>query len=330
MKSRPKRHHYVPRAYLERFVRGDTVLVRRRDSKTFEASSVNVAVECGLYDVPDTSGGKSAWVEELLAEIDDAAIAAMRSIDSSGQPPDAGSEEGRTLAVFMALQITRTPEQRERVMFPRRVADYADEREITRELVAEFLENVHLGFRPSDNESRTAFDYVYVALREPNVLTPEFAIHMMLQSVEHLMPLLAAMNWTLEIDRKGQLITSDLPTVIWREPSPRDQYEGFGVADAEEIRFPLDPGKQLVLSKRKRTPTARINSQRARSCNADTAAGCYRFIVGPPDRRSLLEAVPLAERRPVLRFNTGPLYQERPDGAKEYKGEVLHMWVPRR
>lgn len=328
--SRPKRHHFVPRAYLRRFAQGDTVLVRRRDSKIFPASSVNVAVECGFYEVPGPEDRKSSRIEQLLAQVDGLAARVMRSIDQTGQPPDEDTEDRLALAVFLALQITRTPEQRERVLLPRRVGDYAGDREITKELVAEFLEHEQLGFRPSDNEASAAFDYISVALQEPDALTPEFAIDMMVRSVEQLVPRLAAMNWTLEVDRKGHLITSDLPIVIWRSPTARDQYEGVGVENAEELRFPLDPGKQLVLSKRGRAPTARINSQRALSCNADTAAACHRFIVGHPDRRSLLQAAPLAERRPILRFNTGPLYERRPDGTTEYRGEVLHVWVPRR
>jgi len=113
-------------------------------------------------------------------------------------------------------------------------------------------------------------------------------------------------------------------------PSSRDKFEGFGVANADELRFPLDPGKQLVLSKRERTPTARITTRRVRACNADRASACYRFIVGRPDRPSLIEAPRMAERRPVLRFNTGPLYVSQLDGPSEYGGEVLHLWVQRR
>jgi hypothetical protein len=62
----------------------------------------------------------------------------------------------------------------------------------------------------------------------------------------------------------------------------------------------------------------------------DIASGCHRFIVGHPNRPRPVQAVPLAPKRPVLRFNTGPLYEKRPDGTVVYRGEVLHAWVPRR
>jgi len=49
--SRPKRHHYVPRNYLERFADGSRILVRRRDGASFPTNCINVAVESGFYDV---------------------------------------------------------------------------------------------------------------------------------------------------------------------------------------------------------------------------------------------------------------------------------------
>jgi hypothetical protein len=43
-----------------------------------------------------------------------------------------------------------------------------------------------------------------------------------------------------------------------------------------------------------------------------------------------MSVLPLAPHRPVLRFNSGPLYERGPDGKDVYKGEVKHSWVPRR
>ncbi|HCG00402.1 MAG TPA: hypothetical protein DEV93_07630 [Chloroflexi bacterium] len=328
---RPKRQHFVPRSYLARFADDDVVLVRRRDSKIFTANPSKVAVECGFYDVADfTGGGKSSRVEEMLASIDDAAINALRTIDETDLPPPEGTDDRQVLSIFLALQNTRTPEQRARIMFPAKVAEYAGSRKLTKEVVYEFLERIHLGFPPSDNEAQAAFDFVSIALSDPRVLTAEFAIQAMFGSVKYVAPVIAAMNWTLEIDRKQQFVTSDLPFIFWRAPTIRDQFEGVGVNNAEELRFPLDPGKQLVITKRKRTATARISPERARACNADTASACYRFIVGRPSQQTLVKRPHMDQGRPVVRFNTGPLYAVHSDGTKKYDGDVLHMWVPRR
>ena len=153
---------------------------------------------------------------------------------------------------------------------------------------------------------------------------------MMLDLTEALVPRINAFNWTIEVDRKEQLITSDSPVVVWRTPSKRDDYEGIGIDSAEELRFPIAPDRQLVLSRRQRTPSARISSDRVRGCNADMAAACHRFIIGRPDRTTVLDAPRLDTWRPVVRFNTGPLFVYGEGGKKVREGEVLQMWVPRR
>jgi hypothetical protein len=83
-------------------------------------------------------------VEAELAVVDGAAAEAMAAIDRSGALPTEGSAARFTLAVFLGLQMARTTQHREQVMFPERVAEWAGGREITEDLVAEYLERVHL------------------------------------------------------------------------------------------------------------------------------------------------------------------------------------------
>lgn len=321
----------MPRAYLARFGHNGRVLVRWRDKTgTIPMGVQNVAVECGFYEIEGPTGARSVAVEEALAGLEGDAAAAIQLIDRTKAPPDVGTPERTTLAAFMALQLNRTPEQRGRVLFAKDLAAYAGARKLDKMVVAEYLERVHLGFRPRDPEVSAALDLAQVVLRDPAVLTNEFAIRLMLESVDQLVPILLDRHWTLEIARKPRLLTSDHPLVIWRTPSPRDRYEGVGIANAEQVRFPLDPGKQLVLTVTQGPPVRPIEPDHVRTCNADIAGACHRFIVGHPNRPRPIQDVPLGPKRPVLRFNTGPLYEKQPDGSVVYRGEVLHTWVPRR
>ena len=328
--SGPKRQHYVPRNYLERFADGDQVFVRRRDGGTFTTNCINVAVESGFYDIELAGGGKSKHVEEILADVEGATAEVFRTIDEAMAAPPPDAEAREILSIYLALQMTRTPEQRERTLFPERLATYLDGRELTRELVGEYLENHHLGFTPSDNEVAAAFDFASVALRDPSVLTPEFSMQLMLRSVSELAPRLAAMEWCVEHDRKERFITSDTPLVLWRTPSYRDDFEGFGINNAEEIRFPLDLAKQLVITRKPRTPSARVKASRSAATNQDTAFACQNFVVAHPSQRTRVEHLELPTRRPTMRFNTGPLLRQLSEGTTIEHGEVLHMWVPRR
>jgi hypothetical protein len=326
----PKRHHYVPRNYLERFADSSQLFVRRRDGTNFTTSCVNVAVESGFYDIELPGGGKSKEVEEVLADIEGSTAQVLRSIDDTERAPSLGSHDREVLSVYLALQMTRTPEQRERILFPERLAVFLDGRELTRDLVASYLAEHHLGFTPTDSEVEGAWTFASVALQERSKLTPELSMRIMLDMVGTLAPRLAALHWCVEHDRKQRFVTSDSPLVLWRPPTHRDGFEGFGIDTSNEIRLPLDPGKQLVLSKTPRTPAARVNPSRSRACNQDVAFACHHVIAAHPRERERLAELELPAKRPTLRFNTGPLLRRLPDGETVEDGEVLHMWVPRR
>jgi Protein of unknown function (DUF4238) len=326
-----KRNHQVPQFYLQRFASDGKVAVRWRDGKTYETSPLNVAVESGFYDIPDDMGGVSKEVETGLADIEGMADKVLRRMDRSGRLPGPRDEDSATLALFIGLQVARTTSHRERVMFPRRVVDWADGREVTRELVAEFLEMHYLGFAPGPPEVDGAYTMVSVALRdEPRTLTDEFGVEMMLSAGIEISTRVLALNWSIERDRREEFITSDAPVVLWRKPTPRDDYEGLGIDNSEQVRFPLDPGKQLVLSRRERPPVVDVAVHRVRRSNEDMADACHRFIVGSPTNRVQTDAQRLLRWRPLLRFNVAPLLKTGPRGQSvPAGGDVVHTWAPR-
>ena len=328
--TRKKRHHQVPRAYLERFASDGNVQVVRRDGRSFPSDPINVAVESGFYDLPDGEGGKTQIVEDFFEGIEGRAQAVFAEIDRTGRPPDGVTSEDKAwLSLFLALQMSRTTQQREQILFPRRVTEWAAGREVTKDLLAEYLETQHLGFKPDEREVEGAWIYVYQHLQEEDIITPQFAMQMMFEVAQIKTPIIAAMNWTVEIDPRRRFITSDAPVIPWRKPVKEDHFSGLGFDNAEELRFPLDPGKQLVLSKRNRPPVVEVAVHRVKRANAEIASTCHRFIVGEPGNTELT-AYRLEPWRPVTRFWTGPLFMKGPDGELvQQPGEVMQMWMPR-
>lgn len=331
MPDGPKLHHHVPQFYLERFTSGGEVSVRRRDGGVFTTGPRVVAAETGFYDIPDGLGGVSKEVENGLADIEGMTASVLRGIDATGQPPGEPDPDSATLALFIGLQVARTTQHRERVLFPQRVLEWAAGRKVTPELVAEYLETLYLGFKPSAGEVDGAYTLVRVAEREePETLTREFAVQMMLTSALDISKRLLGLHWSIETDKRGELITSDTPVVLWRKPSREDEYMGFGIENATEARFPLDPGKQLVMSRRPRLPSLDVAVHRVRHCNADMTGACHRFIVGSPANARQIDAQRLDRRRPVLRFNVAPGMVKDADGeVRPMRGDVMHMWTPR-
>jgi hypothetical protein len=89
------------------------VLVRwRANARTIPMDVQNVAVKCRFYEIEDAGGARFVAAEEALAGLEGAVVQAIRRIDRTEAPPDVGTRERTTLAAFMALQLTRTPEQR--------------------------------------------------------------------------------------------------------------------------------------------------------------------------------------------------------------------------
>lgn len=332
MASANKRHHQVPRFYLERFSDSGKVTVRWRDGRTYATSPVNVAVESGYYDIPDGVGGVSKEIENGLADIETMADQVFKAIDRSGQLPSPSDPDTATLALFVGLQMARTTSHRERVLFPRRVVDWAAGREVTREAVDEYLSTQYLGFPPEPGEVDGAYTVVRVAMdQEPRTLTDEFAVEMMLTSAIEISRRLLPFNWSIEFDVNRAFMTSDSPVVLWRKPTPRDEYEGLGIENAAEIRFPLDPGKQLVFSRRLRRSRVDVGGHRVRRSNSDMAGAAHRFILGSPQNARQIAAARLDRWRPLIRFNVGPMLQAGTGGQVSMaSGDVVHMWTPRR
>lgn len=161
--------------------------------------------------------------------------------------------------------------------------------------------------------------------------THDEAVAVTLSSVQVCIPQYRARHWRLETCRKPNFLTSDAPLVLWRPETPSDAYQGFGLMDAHEIRFPVSPTAQLVLVPgRPRASAGEVKLSRVINCNQDLADNCEQVVVGHPDRHAALDRVQMSERGPTLRFNTAPGIRKNPDGTEEPMGDVLHMYTTRR
>jgi len=328
--DRPKQHHYVPQGYLKRFGRDSRVAVRWRDRlETMVTHVKNIAGQTGFYD---TYKGdvRSVEVEQKLAEIDARAHAAIEAILEAEQIPGAASKHRNALARFLAVQMTRTPEARQRWTFTADVVRYAGGRTIDEALVSDYLEIVHLGFRPGDGEIQGALTLVQYMASGP-LMTQTELMKMFMTQARRYAPVVFRKHWSLEITGPLTFVTSDAPLVLWRTPNDRDDFSGVGLANADEIRFPIDPHHQLVLTDTERCQVTKVDTARVATCNQDLASACHRFIIGHPDEQNALLQLTLADRRPTVRFNLAPLYEPGSDGiARPVAGkDVLHQWVQR-
>lgn len=65
----------------------------------FVAGTHNVAVESGFYDLVEPSGDVSSAVEEWLGSVEHAAADVLATIDTTGEPPQTGTQARRVRRV---------------------------------------------------------------------------------------------------------------------------------------------------------------------------------------------------------------------------------------
>jgi hypothetical protein len=81
----PKRHHYIPKFFLERFCRDGMLWVYDRESNEFRHQSpVNSAVIGDYYAAVGEEGGKNLDAEKLLSRIETAARPVLEKVDAIG------------------------------------------------------------------------------------------------------------------------------------------------------------------------------------------------------------------------------------------------------
>ena len=242
--STPRRHHYVPRFYLDRFAdqKGRLRAFDRRRGTIITTSSEAVAVERDFYRLPDATGLPATLLEETLSALESEAAAAIRAVVTEGKVSDSHRE---ALVPHIALQLLRTRYHRNstravtewmatveaQVNLNRRMLDGDFESECDRALAERVLRQLAKG-------------ELVVGLQEEELLGWSF------RSLEMFVAALrSAWNWVVVVLTSPRLITSDNPICFLGEPELGSPASNVGVMNALEIWFPLDPRHALVLTR---------------------------------------------------------------------------------
>lgn len=320
-----KRPHFIPRVYLRAWAdeRGQ-VSIRRRERPAAHTVSIDkVAVDRGIYGRGEVGQRR----EDLFGKVEESWADLRDELITTGI---AASADRRSIALFIALQLARTREHVARQEFVLSLAESTTERPLSKEAVRQYLTHEHLGFAPDDREVEGAWTVASYMLAQGDLPTREALLGISLDiAVSQLAPAIEAMWWSVVTCRKPILLTSDRPVMYWRTPSDRDDIEGVGLLGAVEVRFPLTPRSLLVLRPVRVTPSVqRVDAERFDAVNRTTGAQCFEFILGTATQQQRLAGLTLDRRRPSLRFDLGPLYQQGTDGRDEPFGDVVHTWIP--
>jgi hypothetical protein len=296
----------VPHFYLARFANDDQriAMIDRRTGARRVAAVKDTAAEKDFYTAINTDGEKDGKTEQLLSHIEGNTASAIRNILNpvfNLFPPSL--DDRANLCLFLALQKVRGKLMRKRVemlgdlwahiQIPANMTAkqatallQTNEQPVTPEAVSQMVDlSAHMDeseFIPDPNEHLRMMGSVAMRISEELLPRPW---------------------WIAEYDSPA-LLTSDEPVGLHFSDGNRPPGYGYGLAYAEQIWFPLDPRRLLILGR----PGSSLPEQRlaaptesAKTVNTTIAAGAYEYIYLHPDQHHL-NGIRLPAPGPVMQI----------------------------
>lgn len=222
--NRPRRHHFVPRFYLDGFCADDarTLAVYDRVRNAYrEQRPAEVAHRRDFYAYEDDQGNLVFDIETALGEVETAANGAIQRIENH---EELRADDRLALATYVAFQFTRTPA-------------YAAWLGAVRERWPQHLRREHVEALPE---------------LPPPAAGREEAIGAMLRHAPRFADVFLRLNWTIwqgESERVS-FVTTDSPVcVVWANQPEPNAYAGAGILSPDVVTvLPLSHSLGLAMS----------------------------------------------------------------------------------
>jgi hypothetical protein len=291
-----RRHHTVPRFYLERFAdeRGRLGRVELPGERRQTVMVGDATVEKDFYLIEFKSGAKSDALEDALGQIEGDAAEALRVVVDERIWPIPDSHRW-AVAAWVASQALRTPAQRQALD---EIADTLLKLQVGaggKPQIRKLLRD-RLGHEPAEEDLENRWH----ALSDFDSYRVRPHQNSYLQNVLRMLPGTTAMfhdrAWTLVRSQRKALITCDNPVHLERARGSLTG-SGVGLATAEAVTIPLDRRVALVMGTiggpdRQFPGTAYVTN----GINLNTVWNSHRAIFHHPCDGPLV-AMPLPEPR---------------------------------
>jgi hypothetical protein len=281
------RHHTVPRFYLEYWADADGHIdvVEKPGGRRYRTVPKTASAETDFYTHIDLDGNPASHMEQVLGVIEADASAAIGRIThpTFGQfppPPD----DRYAIATLIAFQKVRGKRRRREIETQ---ADFYMKLQYSRldsDAIKRMLEE---RFGQASPDQVAEMEDLVANLDEYEfVPDPNEHVRMMGKLAQAIFPRLMRRHWYLAVFDGPVLITCDEPVMVYKEnPNP---LRGYGLLDADEVWFPLNPSMLLILALEPQPVSARFPApiSTAETVNAYAAHNAYQNIFlgpGQPD-----------------------------------------------
>ncbi|HEY7289542.1 MAG TPA: DUF4238 domain-containing protein [Vicinamibacterales bacterium] len=309
----PKRHHTVPRFYIEGFATNGVVWIYDRKKREFRPQTpINTAVQTGFYTLVDAEGNKHTDVEELLGRMEGIC---KPILDRLVRREELSAADRGNLGTFIATQYLRTPGFRKLHdgMFEHLLKHMVRFAFATPERAASEMQRMKDAgrdiFRDMTPEQAQA-------IMNPDQYTLRFGNSSALGSMVHLAPrfgsLFAQMDWTvLHAPEKRAFVTVDEPFILLPPADYKENLYGYGFTTPGAHKLvPLTQKACLLMTDLSKDPTIIHGIAPVtliRSVNMNLTANAERFVIGPSEAlvKSLVKATGVDKTEPRPRFRVG-------------------------
>lgn len=282
-----RRHHYVPRFHLNRFVEeGGLVVHDLQKGKSWKSRPEAAAFERDFYriDVPDLAPDA---LEVALSDIESAASRVLRDVEENQQMP-ASEEDLRTLLYFVALQAVRIPQQRDNVD--------ATLQEIFRMMTLQVASHRYDAIREQIAQTdpctaELSKDELIRLIADPDAVgikvEPELELLLMKDMADGIYKILLHRRWNVAVvtpNKANRFVTSDSPVLLYfsRKPPP-GWSPGFGLSHTV-VFFAVSPTVAIWSDTDSRIDgTIYMKNHMIRHMNWLTAMQCDRFVFSGRD-----------------------------------------------
>ncbi len=305
----PKRHHYLPRFYLNRFTRSGKLWVYDRHEDTYRPQTPqNTAVIGHYYSITTPTGEKDTELEGVLAQMEGVAEKVIAKADARA---DITPQEKADLAYFVAWLYARVPEFQ---------ATFEQASEYFWKLVArqtfatvEDTERILREHPAGKDYPDLTADKLHEFIHGDDYTVQTHRHLSLLQTIEFAQDLwqyFVQMNWIFcHAETGSAFITSDTPFCLLpplKQTGPA--WAGTGLLTPGATKFiPLTASTALVMGDRGDHVVHRDSEAwRVRDGNLALTVRCLRYLLGPDEAtlRDLVTTTKIAgtKLKPRIKF----------------------------
>jgi hypothetical protein len=292
---------------------GHIDVVEKPGGRRYRTVPKTASTETDFYTYIDLSGNPAGHMEQILGVIEAGASAAIGRITHPifGKFPPSPDDK-YDIATFIAFQKVRGKRRRREIETQADLYMKLQYSGLGSDAIKSLLEE---RFGHASPEQLAEMEELVANLDDYEfVPDPNEHVRMMGKLAQDIFPRLMRRHWYLGVFDEPVLVTCDEPVMLYkRNPSP---IRGYGLLDADEVWFPLNPSMLLILTLETQQVSARFSAPilTAQTVNAFAAHNAYQNVFLHPKQPDI-DAERLADT-PLFEI-TAPERVILPDGANK-------------